>query len=112
MARILLVDDDNSVLNLLMGILKQEGLVTVPTSSGEEALKALAVTSINLVITDFDMPRMNGEKLIEKIKEKILGMPIIMITENRPEQTKADAVLDKPISTTLLRMQIKRLLSK
>ncbi len=66
---ILIVDDEPELRNLLARILELEGYEVFTSDGGKNALKKLATTTINVVITDIQMPGMNGIDLIEKIKK-------------------------------------------
>jgi len=52
----------------------------VCANDGVEALELLETRSFCVVITDYDMPRMNGKELVENIKEKYPELPIILVT--------------------------------
>ena len=73
MKRILIVDDDSSVLNFLQRALAGYNLVTA--RDPDEALHAAAtITSLDLLITDYLMPSMTGDELVARIREKRPGL--------------------------------------
>jgi two-component system, NtrC family, response regulator len=80
METILIVDDEKNYPLILSAILEEEGFETFTANSGREALEILANTDIDLVLTDMKMPSMDGIELLEKIKAKDQGLPVIMMT--------------------------------
>lgn len=80
MDEILLVDDNKELLWLVRILLEQEGLAVRCAESGEEALSKLRTMSFRLMITDLDLPGVDGFSL-SRIASKIVPcMPVIMIT--------------------------------
>ncbi len=80
MKDILVVDDDLKMLELVKRILEREGLVAHCVTSGEEALEKMRERTFSLMITDFNMPGLNGLELSRKGLEIAPQMPIIMDT--------------------------------
>ncbi|WP_301003396.1 response regulator [Pseudoalteromonas sp.] len=66
--RVLLVDDEPNVLKSLKRVLVRTGYHVVTASSGVEALEILKSNQIELIITDFRMPQMNGADLLRQVK--------------------------------------------
>ena len=101
MARVLLVDDEPVVRNCLEQFLKYGGYEVLAVEGGAQAFLVLGNRDpFSLVITDFEMPAMNGPDLIKIIREAHFKMPIIMVTARPdavPEKHGADVVLEKPI---------------
>jgi len=79
---ILVVDDDICCLNLLSICLKSEGFDVRTTSGGIEALEILKHHKFRMIITDFNMPDMDGIELATRVREQNLGTPVVMITGN------------------------------
>lgn len=79
-ANLLLVDDDPSLLKLLGMRLTSEGYNVSTVESGPEALRLLARTPIDLVISDLRMDEMNGMELFFEIQKHQPGMPVIILT--------------------------------
>ncbi len=97
--RILIVDDEEPIRIMASKLLSMMGLSSVAASNGEEALKLFQQDPFDLVITDLDMPKIDGLTLASSIKEKSSGTPIVMITGNgSPELSSdhVDVVLFKP----------------
>lgn len=80
MTDILLVDDDQDLLRLIKSLLAQEGMAVQSAESGEEALCELREKTFELMITDFNLPGLDGLALAQKALGIAPRMPIIMIT--------------------------------
>jgi len=80
MEDILVVDDDNIMLELVKHILEREGIAVHCAASGEEALEQIKVKTFSLMITDLNMPGLDGLELARKGLEIAPQMPIIMDT--------------------------------
>ena len=79
-ARLLLVDDDPSLLKLLGMRLSSEGFLVTTAASGPEALKLLNRETFDLVISDLRMDEMDGMALFTEIQRLKPGMPVIILT--------------------------------
>lgn len=77
---ILVVDDDDSVRDLVVRYLKAQGYQTAAASCGEEALPALGRRDLDLMITDFQMPGLNGLELAQKSLASDPDRPVILMT--------------------------------
>ena len=105
MNNILLVDDDVTHLHLLRTILEYQGFNVAITPDALSALKILERAKFDLIITDFNMPIMNGIALATEVRGEYSDAPIIMITGDfSPDiiATAANAgiyhVLPKPVT--------------
>jgi signal transduction histidine kinase len=88
--RILHVDDDTYFLDLF-SYLCQSRFAHTPCPSPEEALRLLAVERYDAVITDYEMPVMNGIELMKRIKEVRPGLPVIFLTGQGNENVAREA---------------------
>ena len=79
-ARLLLVDDDPSLLKLLGMRLSSEGYQVTTAASGPEALRLLQKEKIDLVISDLRMDEMDGLALFGEIQKRYMGLPVIILT--------------------------------
>jgi CheY-like chemotaxis protein len=99
--RILLVDDDQDVREVLSCALRSGGLVVSEAGNGAEALALFSESSFDLIITDFEMPTMKGDELVEKIRGLAPAQRIIMVSGNwwKPAvpSPKVNLCLDKPV---------------
>lgn len=80
MAKILVVDDDAGVRGVLERILTRGGHQAVLASDGHEAIGLLASTPCDMVITDINMPDMDGIELILTLEDISRGTPVIAIS--------------------------------
>ena len=80
--RILLVDDDPDILDVLEIALSEENYEILKAKDGEEALRIIKSKPLNLVLVDYAMPRMNGRQVCIEVKKDVLlrYLPIIMVT--------------------------------
>jgi len=104
-ARILVVDDDERARELLMEVLGRRGHGVSLASDGQKALTLLEekVSFYDLVITDLNMPRMDGLELLQRIRERSFPVEVILLTSSpghgmvtRARELGAFAVLSKP----------------
>lgn len=79
-ARLLLVDDDPSLLKLLGMRLSSEGFSVTTAESGPDALRVLNRDALDLVISDLRMDEMDGMALFAEIQKLQPGMPVIILT--------------------------------
>jgi DNA-binding NtrC family response regulator len=77
---ILLVDDDIIYLNFLSMLLEAEGFDVSTASGGIKALETLKHDKFRMMITDFNMPEINGVELATKVKEQRSDMRIVLVT--------------------------------
>lgn len=93
MAKILIVDDSASIRQTLSFTLKSMGnYEVVEASNGEEALRKFEVNQIAFVISDYNMPGMNGVELVWKLRESKhnKGIPILLLTTESDSNMKAE----------------------
>jgi putative two-component system response regulator len=114
--RALIVDDDELSLEILQDVLVQMGYEVERAHNGHEALASLHKRSIQLVITDWEMPEMNGLELCRAIREEDFDgyVYVIMLTSRDGGQQKieglrggADAFLIKPLNPKELLVSLK-----
>ena len=77
---ILVVDDEPLLRDLIVRFYSTIGYTAVAVASGEEALEQLAEGNIDAVVTDIQLPGMNGTELVAKMKEHYPDVPIMVIT--------------------------------
>lgn len=80
--RVLIVDDSNAVRTLFRLITERAGYEVIVASNGVEALEQLAQQDADIVISDIDMPEMDGLQLVEAIRrsDRLAGLPVILVT--------------------------------
>ena len=117
-ARILLVDDDVSLLKLLGLRLKSEGFVVHTAASGADALEWLEQERPDLVLSDLRMDGMDGLALFDRIQRLHVGLPVIIMTAHGSITDAVSATrsgvfgfLTKPIDKEVLRKTINEALA-
>ncbi|MBC7958301.1 MAG: response regulator transcription factor [Vallitaleaceae bacterium] len=115
--KILIVDDDQDILELIEICLKHEGYEVVKASNGVEAVEKMDA-SVNLILLDVMMPRMDGIKTCIEIR-KSYNVPIIFLTAKTQDndqilglQVGADDYIKKPFTPTILIAKIKATLRR
>jgi CheY-like chemotaxis protein len=116
LARILVVDDDAVVRDILRIVLKQLGHEVVEAENGREGLERYLAEPAALIITDLDMPVMNGLEMIKEIRNDFPEALIIAISADfRPllpaiEALGVQGTFEKPFSLIALRDAVQELL--
>jgi two-component system sensor histidine kinase/response regulator len=118
---IMVLDDYPIMRGTIVSILRQMGFNNfIRLSNGQEGLKRIEKEKVNLIISDYNMPKMNGLQLLERVKDTdhLKDIPFIMITaEAESEFVKKAASLGvsgfviKPFSADLLIEKVSRVLS-
>lgn len=118
MKRVLVVDDLQSIRELIVEIVSSLGYEVFVAENGQEAINFFQNNGkADLVITDRRMPKMGGEELTRWIKRNHHNVQVILITGDDLEifgpiayAAGADEVLSKPVSIGLLQQTIKNLI--
>jgi non-canonical purine NTP pyrophosphatase (RdgB/HAM1 family) len=117
--RILVCDDSKSVREAASRVLTDAGYHTVIVSDGWEAWNALHNEEFDLLLTDLEMPRMNGYELVQEIKRDSLlqEIPIVVLSSRTGETSRervrdagADCFVTKPIKPLVLLKAIREFL--
>lgn len=80
MATVLVVDDEDSVRELVIAMIEPLGYDIVEATNGEEASAACKATTLDLIITDIVMPDKNGIDFIMEVKKEYPDVPVIAIS--------------------------------
>ncbi|MFC2170170.1 sigma-54-dependent transcriptional regulator [Acidobacteriota bacterium] len=80
MEKILIIDDEKSILDLLTRVFKKEGYLVEGASSASKALEMIANNGFDLVLTDIKLPEFSGMEILRYVTEKKQGLPVIVIT--------------------------------
>jgi len=80
--KILVADDNRVMLNIVRFNLERAGFAVAVAQDGREAWKLLQAGGVDLLITDYQMPRMNGEELCRRLREdpSLSNLPVIMLS--------------------------------
>lgn len=89
---ILLVDDEPNVLKAFQRALRKEPYILLTAQSAEEGLKLLEAREVSLVISDYNMPRMNGLEFLKSIKTQYPHILAIMLTGQAEIQIAVQAI--------------------
>jgi two-component system nitrogen regulation response regulator NtrX len=118
-ATILLVDDEESILETLSGILEDEGYEVVTASSGEKAVAQFDEISPDVVLLDVWMPGKDGIETLQLLREKNKDVCVIMISGHSKIDTAVDAIklgaydfLEKPLSLEKVLVLVRNALEK
>jgi PAS domain S-box-containing protein len=90
---VLFVDDNQELCTLFQLYLEETGNFSVHTcTSGEAALHYLADHKVKAIVSDYDMPEMNGIDLLRQVRKILPGLPFIMLTGNDSKETAIAAL--------------------
>lgn len=116
---VLVVDDTEHVADLISEMLKSFGLDTSVCLTPHDGLEKFKAGKFDLIITDYSMPRMNGEEFSRQVRALTPTQAILLITgssgshgtDGRPESAPYNATLEKPFSIVEFQQVVERLLS-
>lgn len=116
-AKILVVDDDPGIRELLSGIFSQEGHIVEVAQDGKEALLKIRKESFDLVLTNHRMPRMNGIQLLEELQKIAPHIRVIAIaaagdleTVTKMRKLGAYDYISKPFCLNTILQKVKKAL--
>ncbi len=116
---ILVVDDDEDMRNLISLLLKKEKYHVTTANDGLDAIMKIGGTSFDLVLSDINMPNLDGIKLLEVLMQKGIKTPVIFITSRTTHEDEikglslgATDYIKKPISKDILLHRVKRTLQQ
>jgi two-component system chemotaxis response regulator CheY len=119
--KILIVDDDRTTRKLLSLYLKGYGFDVVTAENGLEGLEKLGSETIQLVVSDLNMPYMDGIEFIKTMKANpdTADIPALMLTTETDEEEKrraaaagVDVYLSKPVTSDVVALKIRQMLSE
>jgi len=92
--RILVVDDDQDIVEMLADILELEGFHTISAFNGEEALEKTKAEKPDLILLDIMMPDIDGFEVCEKLKDdsETKDIPVVMVTAKKDTGSYLDAI--------------------
>lgn len=115
--KVLTVDDSRTIRNMLLVTLNNAGFETVQAEDGIEGLEVLEETNPDVIVTDINMPRLDGYGFIEgvRLNDKYRAIPILVLTtesdpekKNRAREAGATGWIVKPFDPTKLIAAIER----
>ncbi len=117
--KILLIDDQVEVLNTVNQIISDMGHMAIGSTTAQDALHLLAKIDVDLVITDYTMPDINGTMLAQRIRENLPAIPIIYMSSSEnfqyflqdQEPLKLFSFLEKPFNAPTVQHAIEQALT-
>lgn len=117
--KILIAEEDDTLLQLYSFILKEEGFLPVPARSCENAWEILTHEHIDLTIINLELPVMGGCRLLSMIRTSIQDMPVLVVSSDRHYSAKqkayhagADDFMEKPVNPDEMLLHIHALLRR
>lgn len=120
MKKVMIIDDSSTVRKFVTFTLKMKGFEVISAVDGFDALERIPSDGVDLIITDLNMPNMNGYDLITSIKENDLfkNIPIIILSSESEEddikkgkELGADTYLIKPFDSIKLQYEVSKFLN-
>lgn len=116
--RILLVDDEENARLALSRLLSREGYIVDTVANGFEALSHLREHDVNLIVTDINMPEMDGISFLREARKSYPGINVIMITAYGGVESYIEAInlgafeyINKPVRIEELKSILDRVFS-
>jgi len=120
--KVLVVDDSSTARRHISRVLRNMGIEDVTTAgNGVEALEIIGRSLFDLVVTDYNMPRMNGKELVEQIRESSdqASIPVLMVSSESDDSRIAavqnagvSAICDKPFDAGTVKQLIEGMLNR
>jgi CheY-like chemotaxis protein len=117
MKHVLIVDDHPNILYLLTEVISEMGIKPVVARNGREAIFEMKKTPIDLIISDLDMPEMNGKELLKYVKKEKPDISFLIMTgrcekeiEEEVSSLGADGYIPKPFRIDYMEQMLGSLL--
>lgn len=117
--KILLVDDEENARIALSRLLTREGYVVEAVDNGYEALEHLRANEVNLIVTDINMPEMDGMTFLREVNKSFPGSNVIMMTAYGGVESYIEAInlgafeyINKPVKIDELKSILDRVFSE
>lgn len=118
MSKILVVDDEKALRDVLEDILKSQGYSVRLAKDGQEAIDLLEEEAFDLILLDVMMPKMDGWSVLREVRNKD-NVPVIMLTARNLENDEvfgfelgADEYITKPFRNSILLARVKAVLKR
>lgn len=118
--RVLVVDDSPLARKHIQRVLRDMGIEQITAAeNGRAGVEAFAASTFDLVVTDYNMPEMDGRELVEAIRQRLDGahVPILMVTSEQNNarldmvaQAGVSALCDKPFEPDAVRQMLRSIL--
>ena len=117
MSRVLVVDDEQSMRNMLAIALQQEGYEVVTAEDGEAARREIETRSVDLIVSDIRMPGLDGLEVLRFAREHLPGIEVILVTAHASTDSAVEALrlgaydyITKPFDIDELKLTVARAL--
>lgn len=117
--KVLIVDDDDAVLNMLYKVIKSNGIEADTSSSGESALEQVAKQNYDLILLDINMQGMDGFQVVETLRKQGIKTPIIILSGRVEDYDMlygldigADDYITKPFNPIIVGAKVKALIRR
>ncbi len=115
---VLIVDDDGGVRQAMADVLADEGYEVMVAPNGQRALEQLTAHVPALLVTDLEMPEVDGERLIARVRQQHPALPILVLTSRlvidarrEAERLGVQGYLNKPIDIEVLLERVRAALA-
>ncbi|MBI4115344.1 MAG: response regulator [Candidatus Omnitrophica bacterium] len=119
MPKLLVIDDEPAILDMIKGHFEVRGYKVVTAGDGSEGLEAVKSEKPDLILLDLKMKKMDGDEFIRRAREEGVKTKIVVITGfqegnlvKRVEQMGVDGILEKPASIVELQRMVERLIKE
>lgn len=113
--RILIIDDDRALSNLLSFVMRHEGFEVDATNDGEAGVGMAVATEYDVVVLDLRMPGKDGRTVFREMRESGVRTPVLILSaynaRQATEELGAEAYLNKPFEPAELAQAVRRLLT-
>lgn len=119
--KVMIVDDCQTTRKILEFLLRSKGFDVVTAENGLDAIEKLATNKVNIILSDLNMPYMDGIEFVKTVKSDVnlSHIPILMVTtEADPEEKErafsagANGYLVKPVNADSISQNIKRIMKE
>ena len=117
--KVLIVDDDDAVLNMLYKVIKSNGIEADTCSSGESALDLVSKQIYDLILLDINMQGMDGFQVVETLRKQGIKTPIIILSGRAEDYDMlygldigADDYITKPFNPIIVGAKVKALIRR
>lgn len=117
--KVLIVDDDDAVLNMLYKVIRSNGIDADTCSSGESALEQIEKQNYDLILLDINMQGMDGFQVVETLRKRGIQIPIIILSGRAEDYDMlygldigADDYITKPFNPVIVGAKVKALIRR